>query len=94
MLTSVTTYDPATGIKTTRSLGLAGASHGHWAVHRNRKSGLWCLQWAYRQGMGTRYERPWPEHTGFARRKDAEAVKCELRAHGREGWGGPPEEGS
>lgn len=86
MLTSVTTFDPATGVTTKRSL--VGASHGHWAVHR--AMGGWGLQWAFRQGMGTSYLTSWPAHRGFATRKEAEAKKRELRAARIEGWDGPP----
>lgn len=56
MITSMTFRNPVTGSGRTVGMGRAGASHGHWSVHEIRDG--WCLQWGYRQGMGTSFEPP------------------------------------
>ena len=88
MITGFTTLNPATGIRT--AVRLPAATHGHWAVHQNYKTGDWYIHWGYRINGGTHYEKPWPSHDGFRTKKDADAVKRELRAAGVEGWNGPP----
>lgn len=87
MITGATFINPITGVRTT--IRMPTMTHGHWAVTCSRDG--WCLQWAYREGIGTRYEKPWPQHRGFDTRKEAEALKKQLRAQGVTGWNGPPD---
>lgn len=86
MITGMSFANPITGTRTT--IKFSGGTHGHWAVHGD--SDGWYLQWAYREGLGTRYDKPWPQHMGLPTRKAAEALKKELREKGVEGWWGPP----
>lgn len=87
MLTDLSFTRLDSGIRVTvKRTGLP--SHGHWSIHGYADG--WCLQWAYREGLGTRYDKPWPQHRGLASRKDAEALKRQLRADGATGWNGPP----
>lgn len=88
MITGMSFVNHETGTRTT--IKFSGGTHGHWHVSQNINTGLWSLQWGYREGLGTRYEKPWPQHQGMATRKEAEALKKELRAKGVTGWNGPP----
>jgi hypothetical protein len=90
MITKLQFLNPETGVRTTLQFPSSGGTHGHWHATQNFNTGLWQLQWAYREDSGTRYERPWLEHRGLESRKAAEALKRRLRAEGIEGWGGPP----
>jgi hypothetical protein len=85
MITSVTVQDIETGRR--RTIRLQHGTHGHWAVNPIRREGAgWCIQWAYRLGLGTKYDKPLPEHTGFRTKREAQAVKAALVAAGRTGW--------
>lgn len=86
MFTGMTLYNTHTGA--VRTLRFQGQTHGHWSVHPGRDG--WCLQWGYREGLGTAYAKPWPQHRGLPTRKAAEALKRELREAGTTGWNGPP----
>lgn len=47
-------------------------THLHWAVMPSRgSSGPWCIQLAGREGLGTRYDPPKPEHSNFMTKKAA-----------------------
>lgn len=54
-------------------------THEHWHVSQNHWTGEWCLQRGVRNGLGTSYDPPLPEHKGFKTRKEAEEVKRKLR---------------
>lgn len=51
-------------------------SHYHWAVTPSwGKDGPWLIQHAYRQGLGTRYDPPNENHTGFRTKREATVFK-------------------
>ena len=56
----------------------AVGTHEHWAIHQNHWTGEWYIQRAVRQGLGTAYDSPLPEHRGFKTKKAALAVKRTL----------------
>jgi hypothetical protein len=85
MITEITVQDIETGQR--RRIRLQHGTHGHWAVTPIFREGAgWCVQWAYRQGIGTHYDKPLPEHDGFRTKREALAVKRALDAAGRTGW--------
>jgi len=53
-------------------------THEFWAVHQHHWTGLWYIQRAGRQGLGTVYDPPLPGHDAFSTRKAAEKFKRNL----------------
>lgn len=77
-VTGWTTIDVLTGSRTTVvRLGGGWRTHEFWAVTGPARDGTWAIQRAGRQGLGTSYDPPLPEHKGFKTKKAAMAYKKE-----------------
>jgi hypothetical protein len=54
--------------------------YGRWVSNRaGERSGPWCIQWAWKPGIGTAFKTPLPQHRNFPTRKAAEVVRKAIR---------------
>lgn len=54
--------------------------YGHWRVNRSYgTNGPWVIQWAFKEGLGTRFFKPLPQHRNFPTRRAALVAKRAIK---------------